>query len=251
MTASSWRRTPRGAARGWIRGRDSESVADDAMSSAVTPTLHPALAPPRTRDFTPQSRVRAKFASPSRVRDVGLGIALGLLAFCTLVHFTALADVGDVGHDVHVGVADAEEFVEREVAAIGAAAGLTRPRRPRRRSARRGARGGGRTCGADGGVGAVPGVADARGVPPVPQAQSRVAVLRPRRLHAAAQHAEPAARRADGRGADGGGEAAQTGAVRRVRPRLRRDEPAVGRPPAVGARGVGWYRGGGGAADGD
>ena len=100
--------------------------------SAVTPTLHPALAPPRTRDFTPPSRVRAKFASPgrgagspSRVRDVGLGIALGLLAFCTLVHFTALADVGDVGHDVHVGVADAEEFVEREVAAIGAAAGLT------------------------------------------------------------------------------------------------------------------------------
>ena len=97
----------------------------------LTPTPA-ALAPPRTRDFTPQSRVRAKFgaspgrgASPSRVRDVGLGIALGLLAFCTLVHFTALADVGDVGHDVHVGVADAEEFVEREVAAIGAAAGLT------------------------------------------------------------------------------------------------------------------------------
>ena len=84
----------------------------------------------------------------SRPRDV----ALGLLAFCDLVHFTTPSTWGarrrrrrspsrrappapprhsSARQRRDPGVADAEEFVEREVAAIGAAAGAHGRRRRR------------------------------------------------------------------------------------------------------------------------
>mmetsp|Transcript_35858 Transcript_35858/g.106301 ORF Transcript_35858/g.106301 Transcript_35858/m.106301 type:complete len:474 (-) Transcript_35858:784-2205(-) len=99
--------------------------------------------------------------------------------------------------------------------------------------------------GDDGGDGDLPGVAVSHRVLPLPQAEEGGrSVFRHRRLHAAVQLAERGARQADGRDPDAGGEAAWARVVRRVRPRLHRDEPAVGRRPVRRDGALSQYPGG-------